>query len=103
MLTQQWGIFWRPFRFAFDRWSLVVLTCMKLHNLCIDRSDAIPVLRYHEDVRDNDQWQVYDNYRDDDAELRGRPLGDRRRDITLKIQQLGILRPPHASMNSRCT
>ncbi len=36
MLTQRWGIFWRPFCFAFDRWSLVLLTCMKLHNLCID-------------------------------------------------------------------
>jgi hypothetical protein len=49
---------------------------MKLHNLCIDRSDAIPLHRFPDDVRERDQWQVYDNYREDDAELRGRLLGD---------------------------
>jgi hypothetical protein len=102
ILTQRWGIFWRPFRFSFNRWSLVVMVAMKLHNLCIDRSDIPPVHRHNDDVREGDQWVVYDNYRDDDADLRGRPVGDRRRDITNKIQQLGILRPPHASMNSRC-
>ena len=78
------------------------MVAMKLHNLCIDRSDIPPVHRHNDDVREGDQWVVYDNYRDDDADLRGRPVGDRRRDITNKIQQLGILRPPHASMNSRC-
>lgn len=102
ILTQRWGIFWRPFRFAFDRWSLVVLVSMKLHNLCIDRNDKTPSQRFNADVRSNDEWVVYDNYRDDDAPLRGRPLGDRRRDITFKLQQLGVLRPLHASMNSRC-
>ena len=102
MLTQRFGIFWRPFRFLFDRWTLVVMCSMKLHNLCIDRGDSTPTQRFVDDVRDGDQWVVYDNYRDDDAELRGRPVGDRRRDITYKIEQLGILRPPHASMNSRC-
>lgn len=75
---------------------------MKLHNLCIDRNDKTPSQRFNADVRSNDEWVVYDNYRDDDAPLRGRPLGDRRRDITFKLQQLGVLRPLHASMNSRC-
>jgi hypothetical protein len=28
ILTQHWGIFWRPFHFAFDRWSLVCFICM---------------------------------------------------------------------------
>ena len=102
MLTQRFGIFWRPFRFLFDRWTLVVMCSMKLHNLCIDRGDSTPTQCFVVDVRDGDQWVVYDNYRDDDAELRGRPVGDRHRDITYKIEQLGILRPPHASMNSRC-
>ncbi len=53
-------------------------------------------------MREGDQWVVYDNYHDDDAELRGWPFGDRRRDLTHKIQEIGILRQPHASMNSRC-
>jgi hypothetical protein len=32
MLTQCWGIFWHPFLFSFDRWSLVTIVMMKLHN-----------------------------------------------------------------------
>jgi hypothetical protein len=81
---------------------LLCILSMKLHNLCIDRNDKTPLHHFTEDVRINDQWVVYDNYRHDDAPLRGRPLGDRHRDITLKLEQLGILRPPHASMNSHC-
>ncbi len=30
MLTQRFGIFWRPFRFLFDCWTLVVMCSMKL-------------------------------------------------------------------------
>lgn len=100
--TQRWGIFWRPFRFAFDRWSLVVMAAMKLHNPCIDRRDVSPVHHYNEDMRPADQWVVYDNFRNDDVELHGRPVGDRRYDLMLKLQQPGIRRPLHASMNSRC-
>jgi hypothetical protein len=32
----------------------------------MDRSDTIPVHRFYEDVRDGDQWVVYDNTRDED-------------------------------------
>ncbi len=102
MITQRFGFFWRPFRFSFDRWTLVVMSSMKLHNLCIDRCDSSPTQRFIDDVRDGNEWVVYDNYRDDDAELRGHPVGDRRHDLTSKIEHLGILRPPHASMKSRC-
>ena len=102
MLTKRWGIFWRAFNFSFHRWSTVVLVCMKLHNLCLDRNLDIPVHRFSEDVRVGDEWVVYDNYREDDTELRGYPRGDRRKDITLKLEQLGITRPIHAAMNSRC-
>jgi hypothetical protein len=35
MLTQRWGIFWRPFQFSFQGWSLVVLATMKLHNFAL--------------------------------------------------------------------
>jgi hypothetical protein len=75
---------------------------MKLHNLCIDRFVDVPLRRFHEDVRPGDEWVVNDNARDEDAELRGRPSGDRRREITSLLEQHGILRPLHASMNSRC-
>jgi hypothetical protein len=49
----------------------------KLHNFCIDRSDTFPACQFYEDVRDGDQWVVYDNTRDDDLFLRGRALGDK--------------------------
>jgi hypothetical protein len=102
ILTQRWGIFWRMFRFSFDRWPLVVLVCMKLHNLCLDRRVDVPLRRFVDDVMTGDEWLVNDNARDDDAVLRGRPSGDRRREMTDKLERRGVLRPVHASMNSRC-
>lgn len=101
MVTQRWGIFWRIFRFSFDRWSLVVLVCMKLHNICLYNTVEVSPQRFLEDVQDGDEWLVQDNEQANDAELRGRASGDRRRDITATIERLGIIRPVHASMNSR--
>ena len=102
MLAQRWGIYWRLFRFAFDRWPLVVLCTMKLHNLCVDRGEDVPLQRYEGDIQDGDEWRVNDNARENDAELRGRANGDRRREITRYLQEHGILRPVHALVNSRC-
>lgn len=90
------------FRFLFDRWPLVVLVCMKLHNLCLERRVDVPSCRFAADVLNGDEWEVHDNSRDDDALLRGRPTGDRRREITDKLERVGVIRPIHASMNSRC-
>ena len=101
MLTQRWGIFWRRFHFSFDRWSLVALVCMKLHNLCVDRGVPIPLVRYHEDHRHNDEWIVQNNAREDDALFRDRARGNRRREITEDLQHRGIVRPPHAAANNR--
>jgi len=44
MVTQRWGIFWRKFRFSFIWWSLVILVCMKLHNICLDHTLQLPSL-----------------------------------------------------------
>ena len=101
MVTQRWGIFWRIFRFALDRWPLVVMVCMKLHNICLDNLVEVPSQRFLEDVREGDKWNVQDNERPNDVELRGRASGDRRRQITATIESQGIIRPLHASMNSR--
>jgi hypothetical protein len=46
LLTQSFKIFWRRFHFSLDRWSLVVLICMKLHNLCLDRNLSVPLQRF---------------------------------------------------------
>jgi hypothetical protein len=74
---------------------------MKLHNFCLDRSDTIPLRRFYEDIREGDQWAVYDNARDDDIFLRGRALGDRYRTITQNLKNYRIVRPKHAASNSR--
>ncbi len=51
---------------------------------------------------EHDEWALFDNAREDDAILRGRSSGERWREITAKLHNLGVLRPVHASMNSRC-
>jgi len=86
-----------------------VLASMKLHNFCLDRGGAVPMQRFYEDVREGDQWAVYDNAQDDvydngqddDIFLRGRALGDCRRAITQNLENCGIVRPAHAMSNSR--
>jgi hypothetical protein len=101
MLTQHWGIFWRIFTFSLHRWSLVMMACMKLHNLCIDRNVAVPLHGFPEDNRDGDEWVLLDNTQDDDVFLRGRASGDRQRNITTKSEALGVIHPIHAECNSR--
>ncbi len=76
------------------------MACMKLHNLCIDKNVLEPTCRFYEDVRVGDEWAVYDNAREDDVFLRGRASGDGRRDITSRLETLGIVRPTHAQCNS---
>ncbi len=78
------------------------MVCMKLHNLCLDRRVAVPTHCFVEDIMEHDEWAVFDNAREDDGVLRGRSSGECWREITAKIQSLGILRPVHVSMNSRC-
>ena len=68
-----------------------MLVCIKLHNLCLDSLVEVPLQRFIEDMREGDEWVVNDNEQLNDAELRGRALGDRRRDITLNIERLGII------------
>src|SRR3546814_10845213 len=35
-MTQRWGVFWRPLRCAFRRWSLLAMVCAKLHNELVE-------------------------------------------------------------------
>ncbi len=96
------GDFLAAVYFFFDHWATVTMVCMKLHNLCIDRNVAVPNHRFAADVREEDEWVVYNNARKDDMFLRGRASGDHRHDITAKLEQLGMVRPVHAQCNS-CT
>jgi hypothetical protein len=74
---------------------------MKLHDLCIDRNVNMPARKFNEDHVQGDRWQVYDNFREDDVLLRQHANGDRRRQITEKLELEGIGRPVHAMNNSR--
>jgi len=89
LLTQRFGILWRPFHFLFDHWPLAVLVTMTLHSFAAD-------------VQPSDVWALQDNLRNDDWMVRERASGARRREITAKLQHLNILRPMHATINSRC-
>jgi len=49
----------------------------------------------------DDEWRAYDNANKDDIFFRGRATGDRRSDITAKLQHEGVVQPAHAQCNSR--
>ena len=101
ILAQRWGSFWRIFRFSQHRWAMVSQVCMKLHNICVDRKVNPPLTRFNEDIQRDDRWIVAANEQEDDDQLRGRALGDRRREITVNLERDGITRPPHARCNNR--
>jgi len=86
------GFFWRSFTFSFDRWAMVVMVCMKLHNICIDQNAEMPSHRFFTDVSPGDEWRVYDDANKDDIF----------HNMTNKLEQLAIVRPAHAQCNS-CT
>ncbi len=50
---------------------MVIMVCMKLHNLCIDRNDEMPNRRFFADIQPDDEWRVYDNANKDDIFFRG--------------------------------
>lgn len=102
MLIMRWGIFWRKLTCDYERWSLIITACIKLHNYCIDRGDSVPKSRHVEDYQTGDYGQAYDNADPlEDDTLRRRAIGDRRNYITNELERLGKGRPPHAACNSR--
>lgn len=101
MLVMRWGIFWRKLTCDFERWTLVISVCMKLHNYCIDQGDCSSPNRHMEDHRPGDRGLVYDNASSMDVYLRRRSRGTRRQDITDYLEAEGRGRPPHANCNNR--
>jgi hypothetical protein len=103
LLTQRWGIFWRPLRCEFKKWSLVATVCAKLHNFCIN---DVPISqhRYYEDVEDDDEPLVFlnnDGPTEDTQPFRAGSATNRRLHFTRQLELKGIRRPQHAAMNSR--
>jgi hypothetical protein len=102
MLVKRWGIFWCKFLFSFDRWSLVIITCMKLHNVCIDRDVTLPTRRYaHDQEQGDEEIVLINNDPERDALLRDRAVGARRTNLTNELEAEGRGHPIHAACNAR--
>ena len=101
MLVARWGIYWRRFRFSYDRWSLVIILTAKLHNICVDRRQEVPTRRYHEDIPEEGCLEILDNTREDDINLYRKRSCSRRQQITSQLEATGSSRPTHAIVNSR--
>lgn len=104
LLTNRWGILWRPLRCSMERWPLVLSVCAKLHNYCLDANVPPVQHRFYEDVQDGDASEVILNteVRTDGASRRIGSAGARRTRITAELKSAGIRRPSHAMINSRC-
>jgi hypothetical protein len=115
LLTRRWGIFWRPLQCEYARWSDIGTVCAKLHNFCIDNNDPSPCGRPPRDIMPGDAWRVVDNNISPDVDAReqqarssasrrgprGRPRGDRRRQITTNLEIAAVPRPAFAKSQSR--
>lgn len=102
LLTQRWGILWRPIRCDFARWPTLLTVLAKLHNYCIDNDIPICVNRYYEDYEEGDDVVVFDNNEDEEGVHNRRAAsGDRRRSFTQDLCDKGVRRPDHAAVNAR--
>jgi hypothetical protein len=95
ILTNRWGIFWRPLHCAYERWTLVCMVAAKLHNFCIDMDDSQPQGRHAADHQDQDAPIVYMNNEEDDVDgnLNQRPIGHKRAQISAALDRDKIYRP----------
>lgn len=105
LLTQRWGVFWRPLRVALSRWKCVASCAAKLHNYCIDNNIPCPRQSIRKDYQPGDRWVIRDNNilrgEDDGGRSLIRPHGDRRRFFTKQLEDIGKRRPAHAECNSK--
>jgi hypothetical protein len=96
ILVQRWCIFWRPLRMAMSKWSLVIVTAMKLHNYCMDHSINVqaPV---NDDLQPGDSRDVFLG-----SDITGFGWENRRRweeysslreQLTAQLLERGITRP----------
>jgi len=104
LLVQRWGILWRPLRCRFNRWTLVLTVCAKLHNYTISRNTELPHNRFYEDQSSIDEYEVILNsndFEEYDYQASHVNVANRRTNFTRELELKGIRRPNHAFMNSR--
>jgi hypothetical protein len=90
MLTQRWGIFWRPLRCHYKQQTTIISVCMKLHNFC-NRSarDTLRASRRHMPIFDD----AVTHLQDPDRSLRG-SRATRRRAPGLRLGRHGLRPAP---------
>jgi hypothetical protein len=93
LLTQRWGIFWRPLRCQFDKWTLVCQVAAKLHNFCIEEGEESLSQRHEDDVEEGDSPVVLMNMHVTDEPRRVRATGRRREELTDRLEEEGVRRP----------
>lgn len=96
LLTQRWGIFWRPLRCEYRKWTLVCTVAAKLHNFCIDEDEGTQAdieRRMDCDATEDDDPNVYLNDFVDENVQRHPSSISRRREITQHLEDCGIFRP----------
>lgn len=108
ILTQRWGLLWRPLRCNSLKWTTVLTVLAKLHNYCIDRNIPLNRNRYYEDEEFEDEQEVLLNEegaveggQHEQLSNQANTYSHRRANFTRELQMKGIRRPRHAVMNSR--
>jgi hypothetical protein len=100
ILTQRWGILWRPLRCEYSRWTLLLTVLSKLHNFCIDSNIPLQQHRFYEDVQEGDESEILLNGELSNEALLHGGHANRRTLFTRELQDKGIRRPNHAAINS---
>jgi hypothetical protein len=76
---------------------MVIMTCMKLHNVCIDRCVTLPTRRHQHDHEDGDvEVVMLNNDPVRDALLLDQARGNRRVNLTQELCDPGKGRPVHS-------
>lgn len=106
VLKRRWGIMWRPLEFSFQKWSITIMVCAKLHNFCIETQSPLPQIN-SDDVRFGDDFGItLNDMIDPEESTTNRPTGNlitanTRLNITQYLETIGVRRPDHAIGNSR--
>jgi len=117
ILVRRWGILWRRLECSMKHWSLIVLCCMKLHNVCIDYKlkhehpfQARQQFGLHSTRGDNvtdgelnflAQQEVAEAWDEGVIRRRGREKSELRDYFTLQLSQHGYARPGYSKYTSR--
>ena len=103
LLTQRWGILWRPLRCEFIKWPLILTVCAKLHNYCLDANIPLHQNRFYRDVEDEDDMVVMLNEEQNNEYVPiQRPNYDRRLHFAKELELKGIRRPSRVLLYGSC-